>query len=151
MALRRKNGKNKLISMSIDHHQRKHLLFVAMFFMIAGCVKLGTYTHHPKEGIIFSVELKKLEPQSKHNAVFLHFDLAIENDSPKPTYFDPGKMQAKLNGELSKATYYDSLASVMPERKELTNGKTTYQLYFVFPETVGTKVEEFDIVSFGLS
>jgi hypothetical protein len=88
----------------------------------------------------------------KHNdIVLLYFDLEINNTAEDIFDFNPGIMQVEVNGKLSKATYYDSLASVMPEMITLEKGKSEYKLYFVFPKEINTdRIEKFKFINNGL-
>ena len=130
----------------------KYLIFLFIFLLMFGCSKLGSYSYNPYEGVKVDVKLKKLKIHTEHKSTFLHFDLLIENNAPNDVYFHPGQLRAKLNGEINKATYYDSLASVETEKRKLLRGKSTYHLYFVFPGAVGkTDIKAFDIVNFRLS
>jgi hypothetical protein len=104
------------------------------------------------DNIIYTLHTKELKYHSDVKAVFLHFDLLIENKSNEKVFLDIGKIQAKLNGEPSSAVYYDSLASVMPEIEILRGGLTQKNLYFVFPESLkDRKLRDFRITSYGLS
>ena len=95
---------------------------------------------------------KDLKYHSDVKAVFLHFDLQIENNSYKEVFLDIGRIQANLNGVNSREVYYDSLASVMPEKEILNRGLTEHKLYFVFPETnKNMDLRDFRVTSYGLS
>ena len=60
-------------------------------------------------------------------------------------------LQAIINDSKSQETHYDSLASVMPERKILKKGKESYNLYFLLPaETSLDTIEKFEVLKFGL-
>ena len=95
--------------------------------------------------------MRDIDHKKELHSRFLYFDLIIDNRSESELFFNPGELQAVLNGESSAATYYDSLGSVMPSPKRLAIGETTFQLYFVFSEKVGEDVIGFEVVSFGLS
>jgi hypothetical protein len=127
------------------------LFVVGLLLALTGCSKPETYTYSPREGVTFIVALKKLEPKPEHKSVFLYFDLTIKNESSKRMYFNPGEMKAMLNGKPSEFVYYDSLASVMPEKKDLAKGISTYQLYFTFKDAIDRKPVEFVLADFGLS
>lgn len=136
----------------IDIFINRHLTIGIILLLMVGCSRLGSYSYSPHRGIKINVHLKKLKAHPEHKSTFLHFDIQIENNAPNGYYFHPGQLRAKLNGEINEATYYDSLASVETEKLELSRGKNTYHLYFVFSGAVGiTEVEDFYIVNFGLS
>ena len=136
----------------INVFMKRYLTIFIILLLILGCSKLGSYSYNPHKGIKIDVKLKKLKAHPEHKSIFLHFDLLIENNAPNDVYFHPGQLRAKLSGEISEATYYDSLASVETEKRELSRGKSTYHLYFVFPESVGTtSIKDFNIVNFGFS
>jgi hypothetical protein len=67
-------------------------------------------------------------------------------------YLDLGRLKASLNGISSKATHYDSLASVIPEKEKLASGESHYKLYFVFPENAdSSETQDFNLINYGLS
>jgi hypothetical protein len=130
----------------------RHLTVGIILLLMVGCSRIGSYSYSPHRGIKLIVQLKKLKAHPEHKSTFLHFDIQVENNAPDGYYFHPGQLRAKLNGEINGATYYDSLASVETEKRELSRGKSTYHLYFVFPEAVGTtEIKDFHMVNFGLS
>ncbi len=104
------------------------------------------------ENVTYTVNTNELEYNSDLKSVFLYFELIIENTSNEDVFLDVGKIQANLNGELSAETYYDSLASVMPEKERLNSGRTENKLYFVFPEILkNEELKDFKIINYGLS
>jgi hypothetical protein len=112
---------------------------------------MGSYDYSPYKNIDLQVNLKKADYSQEHKAMFLYFDLQIRNDVSEDIYFNPGRLQARVNSISSKATYYDSLASVMPERKILERGKSSFNLYFVLPGMVDLKsIDSFEVLNFGL-
>jgi hypothetical protein len=136
----------------IEVSMNRHLTVGIILLLMVGCNMLGSYSYSPYKDIKINVQLKKLKAHPEHKSTFLHFDIQIENNSSNDYYFHPGKLKAKFNGEINGATYYDSLASVETEKRELSRGKSVYHLYFVFPEAVGTtEIKDFHMVNFGLS
>ncbi len=130
------------------------IILVSLFLINLGCTKndVRTYIYIPINNITFTFHTKELKHHSDVKAVFLYFELQIENFSNREVFLDIGEIQANLNGELSTETYYDSLASVIPEKEILKSGLTEHKLYFVFPESIKDKnLKDFRITSFGLS
>lgn len=127
----------------------KCVYFIIIFIVASGCGETKIYTHTPEKGITFTIELKEFEFQDSHGATFLYYDLVINNNSDARIYFSPGKLQAASGDNLSEASYYDSLASAMPEEKELARGESVYHLYFMFPGVID-KAKEVVIRNFGL-
>lgn len=128
-----------------------YICFVIFILTLIGCKKSETYTYSPILGITFNIVLKEVKPQPEHKSLFLYFDLKIENESSKHIFFNPADMEANLNGAVSKSVYYNSLASVIPEKKELAKGVSNYRLYFVFKGKIDRKISSFVITNFGLS
>ncbi len=132
----------------------KCVVLVCLSLISLGCTKndAGTYIYKPFKNITFTLHTKELKYRSDVKAVFLHFDLQIENNSNKEVLLNIGKIQANLNGVNSRETYYDSLASVMPEKEILNRGLTEHKLYFVFPESIkNMNLRDFRVTSHGLS
>lgn len=130
------------------------ILPAVMILFFIGCSENAarSYAYEPMKNITFIFNTKELKYNSDINAVFLYFKLSIENQSNEEVFFDIGKIQAKLNGELSSATYYDSLASVMPEKERLNTGKTENNLCFVFSDSLkNDDLKEFKVINYGLS
>ncbi len=127
-------------------------LFLILSLALIGCKDLGTYKYVPYDDIELSLELNSMKTSSDGSAILLFFDLHISNASDKTYNFHPGQMQAKVNGKLSEAVYYDSIGSVMVEMVELTRGESNYDLYFVLPIEINkVKPIEFELVKFGLT
>ena len=136
------------------HRNVNEIVLVCLLITILGCLKnaTGTYTYIPMDNITYTLHTKELKYHSDVKAVFLNFDLLIENKSNEKVFLDIGKIRGNLNGQPSSAVYYDSLASVMPEIENLKSGLTQKNLYFVFPESLrGRKLRDFKITSYGLS
>ena len=128
----------------------RYLLF-GLFVFIAGCGPIGLYSFTPYEGVNVKVTLKKIKTMQKDKMIFLFFDYTIQNSSQSDYYFNPGQIKAKVNNQISKEAWYDSLASVEPKQEKLLKGITTCELYFVFPEGEDlSKIKNFEIVDFGL-
>lgn len=126
------------------------ILLITFVFLI-GCNNLYAYRFIPYTGIEMYLNLHRFDLGKHNDLVFLYFDLEINNTAEDKFDFDPGKMQVEVNGKLSKSTYYDSLASVMPELKTLEKGKSEYKLYFVFPKEINTdRIEKFKLIKNGL-
>lgn len=125
-----------------------------ILFLHIGCGKKlnKTYNYTPYDSIKVEINLRKLKTHPKHKSVFLHFTFAVENSSAKHVYFNSGNIKAKLNEHINEFTYHDSLASTIAETEELKQGTSIYNLYFVFPEEVGTKeIQNFEIQDFGIT
>jgi hypothetical protein len=131
----------------------KRLLCIFMFLILSvGCKSLGQYKFTPYSGIKMSINFKRFDPAKGDKIAFLYFNLQIKNTSEENFDFNPGQIQAEVNGKLSEATYYSSLASVLPEKKPLEKGKSEYKLYFVFPkDVIIDRVAEFKLIENGLS
>ena len=128
--------------------------FVALLLIaVSGCAQKNESTHsyNPLNNVSFVINTKKLDYHSDTKSVFLYFDLKVENKASEDVFINVGKIQANLNGEPSKRTYYDSLASVIPKEEKLKNGISTWKLYFVFPEHLkARKIEQFRVTDYGL-
>jgi len=129
----------------------RYILTVLLLFTVFGCNDMASYEYRPHKGIELQIILKDAKYSQENKATFLSFDLQIQNDASENVYFDPGRLQAKVNNTISQATYHDSLASVMPERKVLKKGKNSFNLYFVLPRVKNlTAVDEFEVINFGI-
>ena len=129
-------------------------LLLVLLVTLSGCCidASGTYKYEPIKDVAFTVNTTKLKYHKDIKAVFLYFELTIENKSDKEIYFNLGEIKAELNGEKSTETYYDSLASVLPKKERLKNGQTKLNLYFVFSEKQkNTELKEFKVIDYGLS
>ena len=110
------------------------------------------YEYEPTNDVVLRVKLRKLVAQPQHKSVFLYFDIEFENNASNPIYIHLGELRASLNNKVSTETYYDSLASVLPEKTVLERGRSSHRLYFVFPQEVGTaEVRNFKLVNYGVS
>ncbi len=75
----------------------------------------------------------------------------MTNDSSDVVYLNIGNIQAKLNGEPSSATHYDSLASVIPVEQKLEQGSKSWELYLVYSANLRDKaIKQFEVINFGL-
>ena len=129
----------------------RYISIALLFFSVYGCKDMGSYDYSPYKNLDLHVNLKKADYSQEHKAMFLYFDLQIKNDVSGDIYFDPGRLQAKVNNTISEATYYDSLASVMPERTILKRGENSFNLYFVLPGMTDLKsIDNFEVLNFGL-
>ena len=132
---------------------KTYSFLILLLVTLAGCGTnaSGTYKYDAMENVTFTVNTKKLKHHGDIKSVFLYFELTIQNNSNKDIYLNVGEIQAKLNGELSSETHYDSLASVLPKKERLKKGQTELKLYFVFSENqINKKLKEFNVVNYGL-
>ena len=126
---------------------------ILLIAVIVSCSKNAedSYSYETLDKVTYTVNTKKLKYYSDTKSVFLYFELIINNNFTEAVYIDIGKIKANLNGELSAATYYDSLASVMPNEEELQKGESIRKLYFVFSENLrGKDLKEFEVTNYGL-
>lgn len=129
----------------------RYIVTILLFLSIYGCNELGSFDYIPTKDVEFHFNFVKAEHSKEHNATFVYFELQITNNASEAFYFNPGMLQAKINDSKSQETYYDSLASVMPERKIVKKGKESYNLYFVLPvETSLDTIEKFEVLKSGL-
>jgi len=129
----------------------RYILTVLLLFTVFGCNDMASYEYRPHKGIELQINFKDAKYSQENKATFLSFDLQIQNDASGNVYFNPSRLQAKVNNTISQATYHDSLASVMPERKVLKKGKNSFNLYFVLPRVKNlTAVDEFEVINFGI-
>ena len=104
----------------------RYILTVLLLFTVFGCNDMASYEYRPHKGIELQINFKDAKYSQENKATFLSFDLQIQNDASGNVYFNPSRLQAKVNNTISQATYHDSLASVMPERKVLKKGKNSF-------------------------
>ena len=131
---------------------QNRLLPFALLISLVACGKVIESTYHPYENVNVLIKIKGLKAQPKHKASFLYFDLQISNKSDTKYSINVGDIKAKLGNVSSRETHYDSLASVMPERKELKRGTSIDHLYFVFPEGVSKdEISGLEITDFGIT
>jgi len=131
-----------------------NILIIFTIATFVGCSSntTETYDYQPMDSVSFSVKTENLVNNPDIGSLFLYYELSITNQSNKSIYLDIGQIRASLNGVVSLATYYDSLASVMPEKEKLIIGESRYKLYFVFPAYSGIdNIEEFRVINHGLS
>ena len=129
----------------------KYLSLILLLLLVCGCKDMASFDYSPFKDIELQFNLKRAKYSQEHKATFLYFELQVKNDASEDIYFDPGRLKVNVNGTISKETYYDSLASVMPERKILKKCKDRYNLYFVLTgETKLKSIEEFKVLNFGL-
>ncbi len=91
----------------------------------------GIFHYQPIKHVEVNVNLTKLESDQTS---FLYCDVEYLNNSKELLFLNIGNLKAKAENTTSSATYYDSLASVMPEKEKLEKRKNSYNLYFVFPK-----------------
>ena len=133
---------------------KKLITALLLLIPLVGCSKnvVGSYTYEPLENVAYTLNAERTSYHSEINSVFLYFELEIKNNSSTPIYIDISKIQAHTNAQSSSATYYDSLASVIPRRELLKNGNTSYKLYFVFSEALmDQELDGFKIIKYGLT
>jgi len=126
-------------------------LLVASTILMAGCSDKvsGKFHYQPIKHVEVNINLTKHESDQTS---LLYCDVEYLNNSKELLFLNIGNLKAKVRNTTSSATYYDSLASVMPEKEKLERGKSSYNLYFVFPKKLnGDDLDEFEIVNFGLS
>lgn len=130
----------------------KYFFSICVFLLLSACGKLGAYQFEPVKDITFSVTINDIKSMPKHQSMFLYCDMVIENKSDISHNFDLSKLQARFNGIINESTYYDSLASVMPEIKKLDKGKNVYKIYLVYSDSIDISgVKSFELTNFGLS
>ena len=133
---------------------KTHGLLLVLLVALSGCGidASGTYKYEPIKDVAYTVNTTKLKHHEDIKAVFLYFELTIENKSSKEIYFNVSEIKSELNGEESTETYYDSLASVLPKKERLKKGQTKLNLYFVFSEKQKNReLKEFKVINYGLS
>ncbi len=126
---------------------------ILLALMVSGCSTdvSNTYVYHPSDNLDFTFQTKTITRHKDTKSIFLYFELVVSNHSETLRRINVGEIHATLNGILSKRVYYDSLASVLPRFETLKKGKTSYKLYFVFPEKIAYKNSfTFNVIGFGL-
>lgn len=129
----------------------KYLAILSFLFVIFNCKQMDSYSYSPHKKIEFKFNFKESKYIKKHKSTFLYFNLEIKNDSTEKVYFDPSLLKVEINGKVNKSTYYNSLASVMPEKVHLNEGINKFNLYFVIQGKMNlNSIQEFHVIKFGL-
>ena len=125
------------------------LLISSILFFICCSKNLGTFHYQPFDKVKVNVILSEL----KYNpTTFLYFEIEYINNSTDTLFLNIADLQAKIKNRTSTSTWYNSLASVMPEKEILKSGKSSYRLYFVFDEKINyNELSDFKIINFGIS
>jgi len=110
------------------------------------------YAPYPDVAVFFKLNKVTHHESWQGKSTFIHIDYSIDLQSDDSFSFEVEKVKATINGESSSGAYYDTVASVAPFPRELTKGKSSLEIYVVFPGTIEvTRDIDFKILEFGLS
>ena len=117
-------------------------------------VPLVTLNYKPYPDVEVVLKLNKVTRHEswQGKSTFVHISYSIDLQSDVTFSFEVEKVKATMSGVSSSGAYYDTVASVAPFPRELTKGKSSLDIYVVFPAMLEvTKDFNFKILEFGLS
>lgn len=128
---------------------------LALLIGLAGCKDLDTYTFSPYPDVNLAVTAQKVsyhEFEGLGKTTFVHFRYTLIADSSSPVYFNVEIISASINGLANTGTYYDTVASILPQWQRLNNGVSTIEAYAVFPGTIdASEIHNLQFINYGLS
>jgi hypothetical protein len=127
------------------------ILATAALLGFSACSGNFSVGYQPTEGIALTVSVEKVAWNAERNSTFVHAGLVLENNTGTEVTFNVGDVSAMVDGTQSVATYYDSVASVMPSAEQVGPGRREYSIYFVFATRLSDVSDgNFRLVTFGL-
>jgi hypothetical protein len=110
------------------------------------------YAPYPDVAVVLKWNKVTHHENRQGKFTFIHISCSIDLRSDDALSFEVEKIKATINGVASSGAYYDTVASVAPFPRELTKGKTSLDIYVVFPGTIDvTRGNNLKILEFGLS
>jgi hypothetical protein len=132
----------------------KIICALALLIVLTGCKDLATYTFSPYPDVNLTVTAQKVsyhEFEDVGKTTFVHFKYTIIADSSQPVYFNIENISASINGLVNTGTYYDTVASILPQWQRLNNGVSTIEAYAVFPGTIdASEIHNLQFINYGL-
>ena len=128
----------------------RYISIIILVLSTYACKEMTSFEYAPYSDVGIEIMFKDAEYHKEHNSTFFYFELRVKNAASRDVFFNPGNLKGKINGVVSKETYYNSLASVMPERKILDKGESSFKLYFVLPGEMDESINRFEVLNFGL-
>lgn len=131
---------------------QNYLSLILLLLLFNGCSNLGEYNYQPQENVNVKVVLKELSYESitDSNWTSLYFDYIVINKSKNQIYFRFDSLTIQFNEFISSKIYYNSIATIIPEKIQIANGEKNLSLYAVFPDSVKVKTQnDFRIISYG--
>jgi hypothetical protein len=127
------------------------LVAVAM----GGCKDIASIAFEPYPDVSVVATVRRL---SYHNfeiygpTTFIHFRYVVTLRSDIPLYFKVENVALNVNGRRNRGTYYDTVASIVPQWRFLKKGKTVIEAYASFPGTIkGLSLPDVEFVDLGFS
>lgn len=117
-------------------------------------VPLATLNYSPYPDVAVVLKWNKVTRHEswEGKTTFIHISYSIDLKSDDDFTFEVEKVKATINGIASSGAYYDTIVSVAPLPRELTKGKSSFDVYVVFPGTIDVSRDiDFKILEFGLS
>jgi len=128
----------------------KYLSIMSFFLIIFYCKQIESYSYPLNENVNFKFNIKELEFKKNQKSTFLYFTLQINNNDKEEVYFDPSLLKVEVNGKVNLLTFYNSLASVMPDKVKLNKGINIFNLYFVFQGKINS-IQGFNLSESGIT
>lgn len=130
----------------------KNLILITLIFSFLSC---GTnnghiYNYSPFDGVETKVILKESE-RSSNDYTVVHFEYIIQNSTKTTIRLTANKIKAKINGQETIDTKYNSLASVPDADFVIEDTESKHDLFFIIDSSaLSNGIQNFNLTASGL-
>ncbi len=127
------------------------LITLIFSFLSCGIQSDQIFNYTPFDGIEAKVILKESE-SSYNDYSTIHFEYIIQNSSKAPIRLTANNIKAKINGQETIDTKYNSLASIPDADFVILDAESKHELFFIIGSSVlSGGIRNFNLTASGLS